>query len=73
MTSSAAADPIRFHLTLSTTEHPGMHGWWPKEVTAQGKFREWIGAYSKMPAARVTLTVRAGASERLLESWPNVS
>ncbi|MER5917106.1 hypothetical protein ABT124_43865 [Streptomyces sp. NPDC001982] len=71
--TSTATDPERYHLTMSTAGRPAMHGWWPKEATARGKFRDWIGAYSKMPDAHVTLAEQTGAGEQLLESWPSDS
>jgi len=65
-----APDPQRFHLTVSATGRPVMHGWWSRETTARDKFRDWIGAYGRMPAAHVLLVERIGADERLVESWP---
>ncbi|MFE3853888.1 hypothetical protein ACFXPN_22440 [Streptomyces griseorubiginosus] len=65
-----APDPQRFHLTVSATGRPVMHGWWSRESTARDKFRDWIGAYGRMPAAHVCMVERIGAEERLMESWP---
>lgn len=65
-----APDPQRFHLTVSSTGRPVMHGWWSREATARDKFRDWIGAYGGMPAAQVLLVERTGADERLVERWP---
>ncbi|MEU0411884.1 hypothetical protein ABZ307_29240 [Streptomyces griseorubiginosus] len=66
-----APDPQRFHLTVSSTGGPVMHGWWSRETTARDKYRDWIGAYGRMPAAHIRLVERLGAAdERLLESWP---
>lgn len=65
-----APDPQRFHLTVSSTGRPVMHGWWSREATARDKFRDWIGAYGGMPGARVLLVERTGADERLVECWP---
>lgn len=71
--TAPAPDPQRFHLTVSTTGRPVMHGWWSREATARDKFRDWIGAYGRMPDARVSLAERIGAGERLVESWPQDS
>ncbi|MFF0013667.1 hypothetical protein [Streptomyces sp. NPDC005374] len=68
--TDTAPDPQRFHLTVSATGRPVMQGWWSREATARDKFRDWIGAYGRMPGAHVALTERAGADERLLENWP---
>ncbi|WP_141203518.1 hypothetical protein [Streptomyces griseorubiginosus] len=65
-----APDPQRFHLTVSSGGRPVMHGWWSREATARDKFRDWIGAYGAMPAARLLLVERSGHDERLVESWP---
>lgn len=43
-----------------------MHGWWPLESTARGKFRDWVG--SGVADARVVL-VDEESGETLAE-WP---
>ncbi|AYC43276.1 hypothetical protein [Streptomyces griseorubiginosus] len=65
-----APDPQRFHLTVSSSGRPVMHGWWSREATARDKFRDWIGAYGGMPAAHLLLAERTGDDERPVESWP---
>ncbi|WP_030597034.1 hypothetical protein [Streptomyces fulvoviolaceus] len=69
--TSATPGPERFHLTVATAGRTVMHGWWSREVTARSKFRDWIGAYSKMPDAHLVLAERTGAGEQVLESWPD--
>ncbi|MFD7185469.1 hypothetical protein ACFV90_36605 [Streptomyces sp. NPDC059904] len=63
----------RYHLTLATTENGTvMNGWWSSRVTAERKFRSWIGSYSVMPGARITLTERLdNETEQVLQSWPD--
>ncbi|MFF0398482.1 hypothetical protein ACFYSJ_22355 [Streptomyces sp. NPDC005248] len=36
-------DLQRFHVTLSHSGRPIMHGWWPDLRTAERKFAAWIG------------------------------
>jgi len=62
-------DPERYHLTLSAAGRPVMHGWWPLEATARGKFRDWIGEHGSLPDARVVL-VDEETGETLAE-WPD--
>jgi hypothetical protein len=62
-------DAQRFHLTLSRTGRPVMHGWWADEKVARAKFTSWIGEFSKKPGARVVLVDEAEA--RTLDSWPD--
>jgi hypothetical protein len=62
-------NPARFHLALSAAGHPVMHGWWASEVTARGKFRDWIGEHSNLPDARVTLVDEE--TGETLTTWPD--
>ncbi|MFF0087662.1 hypothetical protein ACFYR1_49780 [Streptomyces canus] len=59
-----------FHLTLTSSGRPVMHGWWSGKATAEGKFSEWIGSHSAIEGAAVVLAERAGDGERVLMSWP---
>jgi hypothetical protein len=43
-----------------------MHGWWPLESTARGKFLRWVG--SGVADARVTLVDET--TGETLDSWP---
>ena len=65
-------DNQRYHLTLTTTANGTvMNGWWAGRATAERKFRSWIGSYSVMPGARITLTERLDDGvEQVLETWP---
>jgi len=56
----------RFHLTLSAAGRPVMHGWWPLEATARGKFTRWVG--SGVADARVVLVDEA--TGQTLAQWP---
>ena len=58
----------RFHLTLATAGRPVMHGWWPSESTARGKFRDWVGL--GVADARVLLVDEAMGET--LDEWPGV-
>jgi hypothetical protein len=60
---------MRFHLTLTSSDHPVMHGWWSDEATAKRKFSEWIGSHSAIEAAAVVLAERVDDGERVLMSW----
>jgi acyl-coenzyme A synthetase/AMP-(fatty) acid ligase len=62
-------NPERFHLTLSSAGRPVVHGWWASEVTARGKFRDWIGAHGALPGARVTLVDEE--TGETLTTWPD--
>jgi hypothetical protein len=59
----------RFHLTLTTAGHPVAHGWWADRTVADGKFASWIGSYSGLPDARVTLVDEETGS--VLATWPD--
>jgi hypothetical protein len=61
-------DPTRFHVTLHSAGRPVMHGWWPLESTARGKFRDWVGA--GVADARVVLVDEA--TGKALDEWPGV-
>jgi hypothetical protein len=64
-------DDQRYHLTLATPANGTvMYGWWSSRVTAERKFRSWIGSYSVMPGAHITLTGRLD-DETVLQSWPD--
>lgn len=72
MTKDAApvTDPMRFHLTLASSDRPVMHGWWIDQATAERKFSEWIGSHSAIEGAAVALAERSVDGERVLMSWP---
>jgi hypothetical protein len=61
-------NPQRFHLTLTSAGRPVAHGWWASEVTARGKFRDWVGEHGALPDARVTLVDEAAGA--MLTIWP---
>lgn len=46
-----------------------MHGWWPDQATADGKLAGWVGEYSTMPAASITLVDTADG--RVIHRWPD--
>lgn len=58
----------RFHLTLTADGRPVMYGWWSSEVTARRKFAAWVGEYSGLPGARVTLVDEETGTA--LATWP---
>lgn len=59
----------RYHLTLTAAGRPAMHGWWPSEATARGKFQAWVGEWGR-PGTRVVLVdEETGAT---LDDWPSV-
>jgi len=62
--------PDRFHLLLTADGRETMHGWWSSEATARRKFTRWVGEYSDLLGARVTL-VDETTGETLTE-WPGV-
>ncbi|MFB7461322.1 hypothetical protein [Streptomyces sp. NPDC056188] len=61
--------PDRYHLTLTTTGRPAMHGWWSSETTARGKLLDWVGEYGSSPGARITLT--DADTDTVLMVWPD--
>jgi len=61
--------PDRYHLTLTAAGRPAMHGWWPSEVTARGKFATWVGSWG-VPGAQIVL-VDEETGETLAE-WPGI-
>ncbi|MEU1275298.1 hypothetical protein [Streptomyces sp. NPDC005799] len=63
---STPVDPRRFHLTLSGTGGPIMHGWWRREVTAHSKFSSWVGSWGR-PGTRITLVDEQEGA--VLTSW----
>jgi hypothetical protein len=66
---SSNHSPTRYHLTLTSTGRPVMHGWWGSEPVARGKFRDWIGEHGTLPSARVTLVDEDTGTT--LTTWPN--
>lgn len=62
----------RYHLTLTTGGRPAMHGWWPDASTAERRFSSWIGDYSSLDGARITL-VDTADDGRVIHSWPDES
>ncbi|MDX2727289.1 MULTISPECIES: hypothetical protein [unclassified Streptomyces] len=63
-------DLQRFHVTLSHSGRPIMHGWWPDLRTAERKFAAWIGERGGRDGARITLVDEVDGG-RLLKSWPD--
>lgn len=57
----------RFHLTLTASGRPVMHGWWARESTARTQFRSWVGEHG-LPGARIVLVDEAEGD--VLASWP---
>jgi hypothetical protein len=57
----------RYHLLLTSAGRPVQHGWWAREDTAREKFRSWIGTWSEVHDARITLTDEETAT--MLTSW----
>lgn len=46
-----------------------MHGWWGSETTARRKFTSWVGEYSTLPDARITLADEE--TGETLTTWPD--
>ncbi|MGW8679690.1 hypothetical protein ACWGNN_01235 [Streptomyces sp. NPDC055817] len=65
-------DPERYRLTLTSDGAVVMQGWWSDRATGERKFRSWIGSYSGIAGARITLTERLeDETEQVLQSWPD--
>jgi hypothetical protein len=62
-------DDQRYHLTLSLSGDPAMHGWWASEATARRLFKVWIGERGSMPGVRIVLVDEQ--EQRVLASWPD--
>jgi len=46
-----------------------MHGWWGSEETAREQLPVWVGSWSELPDARITLVdEETGAT---LTTWPD--
>ncbi|MGW0920047.1 hypothetical protein ACWD3J_13655 [Streptomyces sp. NPDC002755] len=60
----------RYHLTLTSTGRPVMHGWWAREATARAQFATWVGSWGELSGARIAL-VDEEAGETLV-GWPDV-
>ncbi|MEU6543852.1 hypothetical protein [Streptomyces sp. NPDC046859] len=58
----------RYHLLLTTAGRPVQHGWWGSEATARRKFSSWVGEYSTIPGARITLADEETGT--VLTEWP---
>ncbi|MFE5199023.1 hypothetical protein ACFQ93_35905 [Streptomyces sp. NPDC056601] len=63
----------RYRLTLTTTAgRTVMDGQWSNIATAERKFRSWIGSYSAIASARITLAEQAADSTWTeLNAWPD--
>ncbi|MFB9639890.1 hypothetical protein [Streptomyces spiralis] len=61
-------DPQRYHLTLTAGGRLLQQGWWASEATAHYKFSGWVGQYSGLHDARITLVDEQ--SEETLAVWP---
>ncbi|MFI5681330.1 hypothetical protein [Streptomyces cellulosae] len=61
--------PERFHLTLASAGHPVMQGWWGNEATPRRMISVWLGNWSALPGARVTLVDEE--TGETLTSWPD--
>ncbi|MFF8731647.1 hypothetical protein ACF073_34930 [Streptomyces sp. NPDC015171] len=59
----------RYHVLLDTGGRAVQHGWWGREEIARDKFRRWVGEWSGMRDARVTLT--DGEAGTVLDIWPD--
>ncbi|WP_405964869.1 hypothetical protein OG713_35040 [Streptomyces sp. NBC_00723] len=63
-------NPARYHLTLTSTGRPVMHGWWASEDTARSQVAVWVGSWGELPDARIELVdEETGAT---LTTWPGV-
>jgi hypothetical protein len=60
--------PARYHLLLTSAGRPVQHGWWDDEATARSKFSVWIGEWSEVRDARITLTDED--TGETLTTWP---
>ncbi|MFD0034918.1 hypothetical protein ACFVJK_43260 [Streptomyces sp. NPDC127172] len=66
-------DDHHYRLTLTTTAgRTVMDGQWSNLTTAERKFRSWIGSYSTISDARITLAEQsADATWTELKAWPD--
>lgn len=67
MQPTPAADPERFHLTLTLDGRPVMDGWWGDEGIARRKWAETVGDYGRNGARIVLDDTETGET---LASWP---
>lgn len=58
----------RYHLTLTASGRPVMHGWWNSESVARAQVSVWIGSWGDLPEARIELTDEE--TGRRLAMWP---
>ena len=63
------ASPGRYHLTLTAGGRLVQHGWWDSESTARYKFSGWVGEYSGLHGARITLVDEE--TGETLTTWPD--
>ncbi|OIJ66079.1 hypothetical protein [Streptomyces mangrovisoli] len=61
----------RFHLLLTVSGRPVMHGWWGSETVARGQFAVWVGGWGR-PGSQITLTdgETSDGPGVLLTQWP---
>ena len=62
-------NPERYHLTLTASGRPVLHGWWGDEAVARGKFTSLVGEQGR-DGGRVTLVDEE--TGETLDSWPGV-
>ncbi|MER5584138.1 hypothetical protein ABT090_21200 [Streptomyces asoensis] len=60
----------RYHLTLTSTGRPVMHGWWASEAVARSQYATWIGSWGELPDARIQLDDEE--TGETVTSWPGV-
>ncbi|WP_328749657.1 hypothetical protein OHT57_29945 [Streptomyces sp. NBC_00285] len=58
----------RFRIAVSSAGRTVMRGWWPDEVVARDKFRDWIGSHRDLVEPHFTLTDETEGI--VLTSWP---
>ena len=61
-------NPDRYHLTLTSTGRPVMHGWWGSETVARAQCSTWIGSWGELPGARIELVDEETGA--VLTTWP---
>lgn len=61
-------NPDRYHLTLTSTGRPVMHGWWGSEAVARSQYNTWKRSWGELPDARVQLVDKEAGET--LTSWP---
>ncbi|MGW0562884.1 hypothetical protein ACWDZ4_20250 [Streptomyces sp. NPDC003016] len=49
---------------------PCVTGWWDDSVTAEQKWREWVGTYGSHPTARIQLVEQTADGEVPVKCWP---